>query len=213
MYEPPHFIQSDPTLLAQLMREHPLATLLRQSPDGELCADHLPLMWTPSPDGLGGLLRGHVARANPLARVADGSTVLAVFQGPQAYITPSWYATKAATGKVVPTWNYAVVQAHGSLRRVEEPAALLSLVSELTSVHEGARDHPWAVSDAPDDYIAAMLRAIVGIEIQVTRLTGKWKMSQNRTHADRAGVANGLTAEPSHTAQAVAPWVLPSDEP
>ena len=211
MYEPAHFAQSDPAALARLMHEHPLATVLRQSAEGDLCADLLPLMWVPSPDGIGGVLRGHAARANPLAQATDGTALLVVFQGPQAYITPSWYATKADTGKVVPTWNYAVVQAHGTLRRVEEPAALLALVTELTGVHEGAREHPWAVSDAPDDYIGAMLRAIVGIEITVSRLTGKWKMSQNRNAADRQGVANGLGAEPNVATQAMAPWVLPPD--
>lgn len=124
MYEPAHFAQPDSAALARLMHDHPLATVLRQSADGDLCADLLPLMWMPSGDGPGGLLRGHVARANPLAQAPAGTPVLAVFQGPQAYITPSWYATKAETGKVVPTWNYAVVQAHGTLQHVTEPAAL-----------------------------------------------------------------------------------------
>lgn len=212
MYEPAHFAQPDPAALARLMHEYPLATVLRQSAEGDLCADLLPLMWVPSPDGSGGLLRGHVARANPLAQVPDDTAVLAVFQGPQAYITPSWYAAKADTGKVVPTWNYAVVQAHGTLKHVAEPAALLSLVTELTGRHEGPREHPWAVSDAPSDYIESLLRAIIGIEITVTRLSGKWKMSQNRSRADRRGVAQGLQAETQAVAQSVALWVLPSDD-
>jgi transcriptional regulator len=135
-----------------------------------------------------------VARANPLWQHADGQPVLAVFRGPQAYITPSWYPSKASTHKVVPTWNYTVVHAHGTLRAVQDAPWVHELVSRLTGAHETGRAAPWAVSDAPDDYVQQMLRAIVGIEIPVARLVGKWKVSQNRSAADRAGVVAGLHA-------------------
>ena len=194
MYLPAHFEQHDANLLQALMREHPLATLVTTQ-DGAPTADHVPLEY----DAAKRILRGHVARANPLWRAAAGQAVLAVFCGPQAYITPSWYATKAATHKVVPTWNYTVVHAHGTLRAIEEAPWLHALVSRLTAHHEEPRAKPWAVSDAPDDYVQQMLRAIVGIEIPVDRLIGKWKISQNRNEADRAGVAAGLGSSPMAT--------------
>jgi transcriptional regulator len=156
-----------------------------------LTADHLPLEFDATA-GAHGTLRGHVARANPLWRAAAGTPVLAIFRGPQAYVSPSWYPGKAATHKVVPTWNYAVVQAHGVLRAVDDAPWLLALVSRLTAHHETPQARPWAVTDAPADYVQQMLRAIVGIEIPLTRLLGKWKASQNRSEADRLGVAAGL---------------------
>ena len=194
MYLPKHFEQQDEQAMAQLLQLHPLATVAWQSAEG-LSAEHLPLMWERgSGDGAHGTLRGHVARANPVWRAAADTEVLAVFQGPQAYITPSWYPSKAETAKVVPTWNYAVVHMHGRLRITEDSAWLRALVERLTDTHEAARAQRWQVGDAPVDYIEMMLRAIVGIEIEVTRLQGKWKVSQNRTAADRGGVAAGLGA-------------------
>jgi transcriptional regulator len=190
MYLPSHFEQHDPSALAALMREHPLAALVSSRPDG-LTADHLPLEY----DAEARLLRGHVARANPLWRSADGQPVLAIFRGAQAYVSPSWYPSKAATHKVVPTWNYAVVHVHGTLHAVDSAPWLHELVTRLTGHHESARPVPWAVSDAPADYVQQMLRAIVGIEIRVTQLVGKWKLSQNRSAADREGVAAGLALE------------------
>jgi transcriptional regulator len=190
MYLPAHFEQTDAQALAALMREHPLAALVTVQGGGPT-ADHVPLEF----DASSQTLRGHVARANPLWRVATGQAVLAIFSGPQAYVTPSWYASKAATHKVVPTWNYAVVHAHGVLRAVEDAPWLHALVSRLTAHHESPRRTPWAVADAPDDYVQQMLGAIVGIEIAVTRLVGKWKISQNRSTADRQGVAAGLAAD------------------
>ena len=187
MYLPAHFAQHDAQRLHTLMREHPLAALVTVQ-NGEATADHVPLEF----DATTQTLRGHVARANPLWRAAAGQRVLAVFSGPQAYVSPSWYPSKAATHKVVPTWNYTVVHAHGSLTAVEEAPWLHALVSGLTRHHETPRDDPWAVSDAPADYVQQMLRAIVGIEIVVDRLVGKWKISQNRSEADRLGVAAGL---------------------
>jgi transcriptional regulator len=204
MYLPKHFEQQDEAAMAQLLQLHPLATVAWQAAGG-LGAEHLPLMWERGPgDGAHGTLRGHVARANPVWREAAGSPVLAVFQGPQAYITPSWYATKAETAKVVPTWNYAVVHLHGVLRITEDAAWLRALVERLTDTHEASRAHRWQVGDAPDDYIAMMLRAIVGIEIEVTQLQGKWKVSQNRSASDRAGVAAGLDTLDQDAARAMA---------
>ncbi len=200
MYLPRHFEQHDTQALQALMREHPLATLVTTRADG-VTADHVPLEYEPEA-GVHGTLRGHVARANPLWQHADGRPVLAVFNGPQAYVTPSWYPSKAETHKVVPTWNYAVVHAHGVLRAVEDAPWLHTLVTRLTSHHESPRAAPWAVADAPDDYVQQMLRAIVGIEIPLSRLVGKWKVSQNRSEADRSGVANGLSSDTGHTAMA-----------
>ncbi len=194
MYLPKHFEQHDPAALHGLMREHPLATLVTLGSDGPT-ADHIPLEFIAT-EGAHGLLRGHVARANPLWQQAAGRPVLAVFCGPQAYITPSWYPSKAATHKVVPTWNYTVVHVHGVLRAVDDAPWLRALVGGLTDHHEAPRAQPWAVSDAPDDYVQQMLRAIVGIEIPVTRLVGKWKISQNRSETDRLGVADGLGSHP-----------------
>ena len=194
MYLPKHFEQNDPAALQALMREHPLASLVSHGADG-LTADHVPLEY----DAASATLRGHVARANPLWRQADGQPVLAIFRGPQAYVTPSWYPSKASTHKVVPTWNYAVVHAHGTLRAVDDAPWLHTLVTRLTAHHETPRAQPWAVADAPDDYVQQMLRAIVGIEIPVLRLVGKWKVSQNRSEADRAGVADGV-ADPAMAA-------------
>ena len=190
MYLPSHFQQHDPEALHALMRAHPLATLVTVRTDGPT-ADHIPLEY----DASTRTLRGHVARANPLWRAAAGQAVLAVFCGPQAYVTPSWYPSKAATHKVVPTWNYTVVHAHGTLQAVEDAPWLHDLVSRLTHHHEAPRAQPWAVSDAPDDYVQPMLRAIVGIQIPVDKLIGKWKVSQNRSAADRLGVAQGLASE------------------
>jgi len=192
MYLPKHFEQADPAALRSLMREHPLAALVTLGDDG-VTADHVPLEFLPDA-GPHGTLRGHVARANPLWKKA-GSQVLAIFSGPQAYITPSWYPSKAEHHKVVPTWNYTVVHAHGRLRAIDDAPWMHALVSGLTAHHEAPRAAPWAVADAPDDYVQQMLRAIVGIEIELTRLVGKWKISQNRGEADRLGVAAGLDAD------------------
>jgi transcriptional regulator len=197
VYRPPAFVQDDRATLAALIAAHPLATLVAHTASG-LSADPLPMHFdpVPSPDAPQGTLRGHVARANPLWRDAAGTDVLAVFHGPQAYVTPSWYPSKAATHKVVPTWNYVVVQARGPLRVVDDARWLHALVQRLTDTHEARRAQPWAVSDAPPAYVEQMLRAIVGIEIPVQRLEGKFKLSQNRSEADRLGVADGLAAEP-----------------
>ena len=190
MYLPPHFEQQDRVALQALMREHPLAALVASGPDG-LTADHVPLEFDATA-GEHGTLVGHVARANPLWQAAAGKPVLAIFRGPQAYVSPSWYPSKAGTHKVVPTWNYAVVHAHGVLEAVDNAPWLRELVGRLTDRHEAPRPAPWSVGDAPADYVQTMLRAIVGIRIPIERLVGKWKVSQNRSQADREGVAQGL---------------------
>jgi transcriptional regulator len=191
MYLPKHFEQHDREQLIALMRERPLATLITITPDGT-SADLIPLEYI-ADEGEHGTLRGHVARANPLWQRA-GTIALAVFTGPEAYISPGWYASKQEHGKVVPTWNYTMVQARGELRAVEDAQWLHALVNRLTNHHESTQATPWHVSDAPDDYVQQMLRAIVGIEIALTSLIGKWKISQNRSAADREGTAQGLAA-------------------
>lgn len=193
MYQPSHFVENDPDLLLALMRDAPFATLVHGAA-GELAADVLPLEVDRLDDGRW-RITGHVARANPLWKSADGQPVLAVFQGAQAYVSPNWYPGKAAHGKAVPTWNYTLVQAHGRLRAIDDPAWLHALVSRLTARHEGGRPSPWHVTDAPADYIDAMLRAIVGIEIEVARVEGKFKLSQNRPAEDRAGTREGLALD------------------
>jgi len=196
MYLPKHFAQDDSAELHALMRAHPLATLVGQRADGGLSVNHVPLLFDPS-DGAHGALRGHVARANPVwHELKPGSEVVAVFHGPEAYVTPSWYASKTEHGKVVPTWNYAVVHAHGTLQAIDDAQWVRSLVGELTAAHEATRQPPWGVADAPAEYVEQMLKAIVGIRIPLQRLVGKWKLGQNRPAADREGVAQGLAAEP-----------------
>jgi transcriptional regulator len=189
MYIPPHFAETDPEVLHQLIRAHPLGTWV--VPDGDtLVVNHIPFLWRED-----GMLVGHVARANDVWQRLGAESVV-VFQGAEAYITPSWYAAKREHGKVVPTWNYAVVHAHGIPRAIEDRDWLYALVTALTDSQESRRAAPWKVTDAPDEYVRATLGAIVGIEMPVTRLVGKWKSSQNRSEADRAGVAAGL-ADPT----------------
>jgi transcriptional regulator len=193
MYEVEAFREERIEVLHALIKAHPLATLVVTTAQG-LEANHIPLLIDPDPTPFG-TLRGHVARANPVWRTFDaGVEALAVFQGPHGYITPSWYPSKVQTGKVVPTWNYAVVHALGPLKIYEDAAWLCGLVTRLTASHESQRDKPWHVTDAPADYIDTMLKAIVGIEIPVRRMQGKWKMSQNRLPRDREGVIEGLEA-------------------
>ena len=193
MYLPSHFEEKRPELLHGLLLDHPLGLLVTQDAAGELQANTVPFVLDADPAGGPGILRAHVARANPLWREARADKPsLVVFQGPQAYVSPSFYPSKAEHGKVVPTWNYMMVQARGELRATEDAAWLHAFVTRLTDTHESKRAKPWAVSDAPEAYIATMLGAIVGIEIVLTALTGKWKVSQNRAAADRAGVVQGL---------------------
>ncbi|MEO6364259.1 MAG: FMN-binding negative transcriptional regulator [Caldimonas sp.] len=196
MYLPGHFAESRPEVLHAFVEAHPFGLLVTNSVDGQLDSNGIPFLLDADPAGGPGILRGHVARANPLwqAGRAEGES-LVVFQGPHAYVSPSWYPTKSEHGKVVPTWNYCMVQARGPVRAIEDAAWLHAFVSRLTDRHEQGRAGPWAVSDAPADYVTSMLRAIVGIEIVLVALTGKWKVTQNRSAADREGVARGLVAE------------------
>ena len=190
MYLPGHFAETRSEVLHALMRERPFATLVTHGADG-LSANHLPLHLAA---GIGpcGALQGHVARANPLWRDAADTEALAIFHGPQAYVTPSWYATKRADGKAVPTWNYVVVHARGRLRVIDDPAWLRAQLETLVAEHEAGFAELWQISDAPPDFIDKMLAAIVGIEIVISELTGKWKTSQNQPEINRAGVTAGL---------------------
>lgn len=198
MYAPAHFAETRLATLHALIAAHPLGTLVTHGAAG-LSADHIPFeIGAPTAAAPFGTLRAHVARANPLWRQA-GADVLVVFQGPSAYVSPSLYAEKPLSGKVVPTYNYAVVHAHGALAAIEEPAWILALLERLTTRHEAARAAPWSVDQAPPAYIAALLQAIVGIEIPLARLEGKWKLSQNRAPADQAAVAADCAA--------LAPWM------
>jgi len=194
MYLPKHFEESRAEVLHELIRTHPLGLLVTLA-DAGLQANPVPFILDTDPAGGPGILRAHVARANPLWReTLSDVEALAVFQGPQAYVSPSWYPSKAEHGKVVPTWNYVMVQARGTLRAIDDPAWVRAFVTRLTTRHEAAQAKPWAVADAPPDYIEATARAIVGLEITLSALVGKWKVSQNRSAADRAGVASGLRA-------------------
>lgn len=206
MYMPAHFEEKDQGVLRALVAAHPLGSWVTLQ-SGRLAVDHVPFLLDPA-RGEFGTLVGHVARANPVWReFAPAVESVIVFQGPEAYVTPSWYASKRQHGKVVPTWNYAVVHAHGFPRAIEDRVWLHALVSRLTDTHERPRPAPWQVTDAPADYVESLLRAIVGIEIPLTRLVGKWKVSQNRPAADREGVAAGLAEQASADARAMAPLV------
>jgi transcriptional regulator len=203
MYIPQHFRESRLSVLHELMRLHPLATLVTASGD-QLLVNHIPLLLDPD-TGDAGTLRGHVARANPVwKQLAQSAAAVAIFQGPQTYISPSWYPGKEVDGRAVPTWNYAVVHAHGFVRVHDNVEWLRAHVTELTNAHEVKRSEPWQVSDAPADYIDRMLTAIVGIELPVSRLEGKWKVSQNRSQDDRLGVASGLRSQSDDTSLAMA---------
>ena len=202
----PQFANDDPAAWRALMAEHPLGTWF-SAHDGAFRADHVPFLFEPA-RGPHGTLLAHVSRANPVWRNPGQSLV--VFHGPQAYVSPNWYPSKQAHGKVVPTWNYAVVHVHGTARAVEDRDTLLALVERLTATHEHGQAAPWTVSDAPAAYIDQLLRAIIGIEITVERIEGRWKMSQNRSEADRVGVAAGLQRIGSEEARAVAALVQPT---
>ncbi len=194
MYIPRHFRQDELPALHGLVSACPLATLVITGDRG-FSANHLPLLLDPEA-GAHGVLRGHVARTNPLWRDAvAGCPALAVFHGPQGYVSPGWYPSKRDDPRVVPTWNYAVVHAHGTLTAVDDPDWLYTLVTTLTDTHEQARPAPWKVTDAPAEFIDKMVGAIVGIELAIDRLEGKWKLSQNRDVVDREGVVEGLRSE------------------
>ena len=206
MYLPKHFEETRIEVLHGLIHDHPLGALVTLTAVG-LEANHIPFEIDPEPAPFG-TLRGHVARANPLWRdFSRDVEALVIFQGPDTYVSPAWYPTKAETGKVVPTWNYAVVHAHGTLRAIDDRAWLRDFVTMLTNRHESGRRDPWKVTDAPDDYIDKQVGAIIGLELSITRLVGKWKMSQNRPAQDRAGVVDGLQREGGEAGRAIADLV------
>jgi len=191
MYQPPHFREDRLEVQHALIRAHPLGLLVTTGTSG-LLANPIPFVLDDADSPLG-TLRAHLARANPQWRDFDPEQeALVVFQGTDTYITPSWYETKRETGKVVPTWNYAIVQAYGRMQVKDDPAWLVRQVTAMTSAQEASRREPWAVSDAPAEFLTAQLKGIVGVEIEITRIEGKWKVSQNRPEADRRGVAEGL---------------------
>jgi len=206
MYLPKHFEETRVQVLHELIGAHPLGALVAMTSAG-LDANHIPFEVDPEPAPFG-TLRGHIARANGLWRdFSRDVEALVIFQGPGTYVSPAWYPTKQETAKVVPTWNYAVVHAYGVLRFIDDRDWLRAFVTKLTARHEAPRPDPWKVTDAPADYIEQMLGAIIGLEIPITRLVGKWKVSQNRPAQDRDGVVEGLLREGGRSAAAMAELV------
>lgn len=192
MYTPPAFREDDPAALHRLIREAGLSTMVTATSDG-LMATPLPFILDET-EGEHGVLYGHLAKANPQWSAPVIGEAMVLFNGPDAYVTPSWYASKREHGKVVPTWNYVAVHAYGAVEFFDDETRLHDVVTRLTTLHEGSRPAPWAVTDAPEPFIKAQLKGIVGIRFVITRLEGKVKMSQNRSAADRSGVAEGLAA-------------------
>lgn len=187
MYTPSAFEESRPEVLRSLIDQHRLGAIVTHGAEG-LVANHVPFVLAPPCDGAPhGVLQAHVARANALWRC--GGEAMVLFQGASAYVSPSLYEEKPLTGKVVPTWNYAVVHAHGTLRAIEDPAWLMALLARMTDTLEGERALPWAMHDAPRDFLDKLMDAIVGIQIPIARIQGKWKMSQNRSVDDQRRVA------------------------
>ncbi|GAC1521334.1 MAG: FMN-binding negative transcriptional regulator [Vulcanimicrobiaceae bacterium] len=220
MYVPPHFACDDAALMAETIGRYPLATLVTCGERG-LVANHVPLTFEARDrdraDGDGtcvGALHGHLSRANEQWReIASGTGVLAIFNGSDAYVSPSAYETKLETGKVVPTWNYVVVHAYGTGRTFDDPERLHALVSALTDRHEAPRNQRWRVTDAPASYVDGQLRGIVGIEIDISRMIGKWKISQNRSKADRDGAIDDLARSERAAARDLAAIMAQADAP
>jgi transcriptional regulator len=207
MYLPSSYREDRREVQFDLIRSHPLGLLISAGAGG-LMANPVP--FTSYPDEGDGVLRVHVAGANPQWReLAAATECLVVFQGPHAYISPSWYPSKAESHRTVPTWNYATVHVWGQPSIHEDAAWLRRQIDDLTQAHEGNRPQPWKVADAPADFVAAQLKAIVGIEIVITRIEAKWKMSQNRSEADRHGVTSGLQSDGGADQAAVAKLVAP----
>jgi transcriptional regulator len=211
VYRPPHFDEPRAAVLEEFITRHGFATLVSQGPGG-LMASHVPLLYEPQ-RGPRGTLWGHLARANPqLADLTAGSEVMAIFHGPHAYVSPGWYATHPS----VPTWNYAVIHAYGTIEPIADPAALHALVARLADTYEEGRPVPWRLADQPEPYIRGMLRGIGGFGIAVTRLEGKFKLSQNRDAVDRGRVIAGLEAAGDPESRATAALMVrraAEDEP
>jgi transcriptional regulator len=206
MYIPQNFREERVPVLHDLIEQNSFSTLITLSSTG-LIASHIPMVLDREPAPLG-ILRGHVSRANPQWRdISADVQALAIFYGPHHYITPSWYPSKTETGRVVPTWNYVAVHAYGPFRIVENPDWLHSHLTNLTTAHEAQFSKPWNLEDAPVEYIEAMAKGIVGVELRIQRLEGKWKVSQNRSASDRDGVVRGLEELDSPESRAMAALV------
>lgn len=206
MYLPRAFGEKDEQRLHEFIRAHPLATFVSIDA-GALAANHFPML-IEQDEGGRFVLRGHVARANPLwKRLGEGSPALAVFLDAGLYITPSWYPSKQDDGRVVPTWNYVAVHASGTARAVDDPQWLRAFLGRLTDANERPRADPWKITDAPEEYVERQLKAIVGIELAIAQIAGKWKVSQNRLPKDAHGVAAGLREQGGDAALAMAQWV------
>lgn len=199
MYMPRHYQETRSEALHGLVDAYPFATVVTHA-DGELTANHLPF------ERVGAVLHGHVARGNEMAAL-DGAPVLVIFRGPHGYVSPNWYPTKHETGREVPTWNYAVVHVHGRLKVIEDATWLRALLERLTDRHEASEPAPWHVSDAPEDHIEKSLRAIVGIEIAIERIEGKFKLSQNHPERNRLGVIAGLRRRDGDGDAELADWM------
>ena len=210
MYNPPAFREDRPEILGEIIRAARLALLVSAAADGGAPdATHLPMTFV-ADEGPHGTLYGHLAKANPHWRgLAASGAARAIFTGPEGYVSPSWYPSKQDHGRVVPTWNYVAVHALGPVEIVEDAARLHAIVSRLTDRHEGQRADPWAVTDAPDDFVAAQLKGIVGVVLRVDTLIGKRKLSQNRAEPDRAGVLAGLSASEDPADRALAEAMRP----
>lgn len=204
MYQPAAFRETRVERIDDLLQACPLAALTVADGQG-FAVDHVPLLRS------GPVLRGHVARANPLAQ-RDGAPVVAVFQGPQAYVSPNWYPSKHETGREVPTWNYAVVHVHGRLRTTTDPLWLRALLTELTDRHEAGEPQPWSIDDAPADHTERLLGAITGIEIAIERIEAKFKLSQNHPPANRLGVVAGLRRRGRAGDAELAAWMVRIEE-
>jgi transcriptional regulator len=203
IYLPPHFEQTDPAQVADLIAAFPLATIVTSS-GGELVANHIPMQFSSAP-GESGSLQGHIARNNDLWRMdVTGLESLAIFQSPDAYISPNWYPGKAEHHRVVPTWNYAVVHVYGNLVFHDDEKWLRGVIGKLTKSSEASQPQPWYMGEAPRDFLKEQLGMIVGVELQITRIIAKWKMSQNRTETDRSGVIAALETTASPTARWIA---------
>ncbi|GAA4363687.1 FMN-binding negative transcriptional regulator [Kangiella marina] len=192
MHIPSHFKEKDTQKLQQYIQDYSFGLLIIAD-EGGIEANHVPFQLEITDDSPNGVLQCHVARKNPIwQRLAEGKRVLAIFQGPNAYVSPSWYPTKAETGRAVPTWNYLAVHAEGVAQITEDPELLLKHLKQLTDQHESKMSTPWSMSDAPEDYTQRLVKSIVGIEIKIETLTGKLKASQNQPEKNRAGVKAGL---------------------
>lgn len=205
MYCPAQFEENRLDVLLPFIEQHPLATIVSSNSSG-LTADHIPLLHV-AQEGSPGNLIGHVAKSNPIWHVPPEQEHLVIFQGPSVYISPNWYATKAGAGKVVPTWNYAVVHVSATLRAFHESDTLLQTLDKLTTKHESNQTHPWKISDAPAEFIDRLLNSIVGIELNILSMQGKWKVSQNQPKENRESVVAGLEAQSDQDANRMAELV------